>query len=560
METLALVPDDALWVVTALALGLLAKALRVPPLVGFLAAGFLLNVIGAQTTEFLGEASDLGVTVLLFTIGLHLSVTVFARFEVWGVAVAHVVLFGSVLAGALLVGVALGLGPLGDVDAAGAVVLALALAFSSTVFAAKALEAQGAQYSRHGRIALGVLIIQDIVAVVFLALVDAEKRPSYWALALFALPLLRWPLQWLMARCGHGELLLLFGVVAAMGGAALFELVGLKGDLGALALGLLLAGSAKAEELGGSLDGFKDLFLAGFFVSVGLTAPMDPGGLVLGLLLLLALPLKAFGFFSLFSGARLRSRTAWQASLDLTTYSEFGLIVVAVAVEAGILPPTMLATAAVAVAGSLIIASPFALRGDALYRRWREPLRRWQRAQRLPGDEDLHLHPVEVMVFGLGRLGTAAMATVELEFPGSVLGVDVDPRIVAEKHAQGHYVVTGDATDAEFWSRTENQLGELEWVLLTMSSHEANLTAVERLRDRGFTGRLVATSRYADQALELRAAGANTVFDVYTEAGTGFASDIQRRLNGYETGMLQLGAIRKPPGDAGAKGDNRPAG
>ena len=232
----------------------------------------------------------------------------------------------------------------------------------------------------------------------------------------------------------------------------------------------------------------------------------------------------------------------------------------AVAVEAGILPPTMLATAAVAVAGSLIIASPFALRGDALYRRWREPLRRWQRTQRLPGDEDLHLHPVEVMVFGLGRLGTAAMATVELEFPGSVLGVDVDPRIVAEKHAQGHYVVTGDATDAEFWSRTENQLGELEWVLLTMSSHEANLTAVERLRDRGFTGRLVATSRYADQALELRAAGANTVFDVYTEAGTGFASDIQRRLNGYETGMLQLGAIRKPPGDAGAKGDDPAAG
>lgn len=555
-DLLDLLPADPLWILAALALGLAAKALRIPPLVGFLAAGFLLNGLGLEPTEFLTAASDLGITLLLFTIGLHISISVFTRTEVWGVAVAHVVLFGSLMSAVIYAGVLLEVGPLGDLDGPGAISLALALSFSSTVFAAKVLEAQGAERSRHGRIAIGVLIIQDLVAVVFLALVDAEARPSIWAVALLALPLLRRPLQRVMQASGHGELLLLFGVLVAAGGAGLFELVGLKGDLGALAAGLLLAGTAKSEELGRAMDSFKDLFLAGFFVSVGLGAPMDVGGIVLGLVLLLALPVKAFGFFALFSAARLRSRTAWQSSLDLTTYSEFGLIVVATSVKTGLMPSSMLTTAAVAVAASLIVASPIVIRGDSLYLRWKTPLRKWQRNRRLPGDEALDLQPVSVMVFGLGRIGTSAITAVEREFPDKVLGVDVDPEVVAEQEQRGHYVVTGDATDPEFWSRTEGNLGELDWVLLTMSSHEANLSAVHRLRDQGFTGGVLATSLYTDEATELREAGADAVFDVYTEAGIGFASDLDRRFHGDETGVLGLDKIM----GTRAKGQHRSPG
>lgn len=550
-EWLAIVPTDALWIVTALVLGLVAKAARVPPLVGFLAAGFLLNAASVAASPFLEEAAALGITLMLFTVGLHLSVTVFTRPEVWGVALVHVVLFGTVMSAFIWVLVVLAVGPLAGLDPASSAVLGVALAFSSTVFAAKTLEAKGAQRSRHGRIAMGVLIIQDIIAVVFLVIVSADARPSPWAVALLALPLLRTPLRRTMQLCGHGELLLLFGVVCALGGAALFESVGVKGDLGALSIGLLLAGPAKSEELGKLLDGFKDLFLAGFFVTVGLTAPLSVDGLLLGLILMLALPLKAGGFFALFSAARLRARTAWQSALDLTTFSEFGLIVVSAAVAEALLPGEILAAVAVAVAGSLIVASPFALHADDLFTRWREPLRAWQRPKRLRGDEDLHLRPVKVIVFGLGRLGSAVMATVEREFSGRVLGVDVDEAVVAKRRADGRYVVTGDATEAEFWSRTENLLEHLEWVLLTMSSHEANVAAVMQLRSRGYAGRIVATSRYSDQAAELRELGANAVFDVYTEAGAGFAADLERRLEGYETNVLDLGEWMRPEDDDG---------
>jgi glutathione-regulated potassium-efflux system ancillary protein KefC len=548
-DLLADVPADPLWILAALLFGLLAKGLRIPPLVGFLVAGFVLNAFGLEPTAFLEEISDLGVLLLLFTIGLHLSLSVFTRTEVWGVAVAHVVLFGSLLSLVLFVGVLVGFGPLADLSGPATVTLALALSFSSTVFAAKVLEAQGAERSRPGRIAFGVLIIQDIVAVAFLAVIDAEKRPSLWMVALLALPLLRKPLQRIMQACGHGELLVIFGVVVAAAGAGLFELVGLKGDLGALAAGLLLAGSAKADELSRIMDSFKDLFLAGFFVGVGLGAQFDPGGALLGVLLLLALPLKAFGFFSLFSAARLRSQTAWKASLELTTYSEFGLIVVATSVKTGLLPDAMLTTVSITVALSLVVASPVVLSGDSLYVRWRDRLDKWQRSSRIPGDEDLDLRPVLVMVFGLGRIGKATLTAVEEEFPDKVLGVDFDPELVELRREQGHYVVVGDAADPEFWSRTAGELNELDWVLLTVSSHEANLAAIELLRTGGYTGRIIATSRYADDAAELRLAGADAVFDIFTEAGAGFASDLDRRFHGHETGIMDLDHLFQPDDD-----------
>ena len=541
---LSLVPSDPLWVLTALALGLAAKGLRIPPLVGFLAAGFLLNILGVPTTRFLAEASDLGIILLLFTIGLHLSASVFTKTEVWGVATMHVLIFGSLMSAVIYGGVLLGVGPLGDLDGSASLAVALALSFSSTVFAAKVLEAQGASQSRHGRVVIGVLIIQDLVAVAFLAISDPEARPSPWAIGLLLLLLVRKPLHRVMSACGHGELLILFGILVAAGGAGLFELVGLKADLGALAAGLLLAGTAKADELAKSLDGFKDLFLAGFFVSVGLGAPLETSGVLLGMVLLVALPVKSFMFFLLFCLTRLRSRTAWQGALELTTFSEFGLILVATSVETGLMPPSMLTTAAVAVAASLVLASPLVLNGDRLYARWRPWLDRFERSSRLPGDESLDLRPVMVMVFGLGRIGSAALEAVEREFPNKVLGVDVDPAVV-DRLQGSHYVVTGDATDPEFWSRTDGQLQELDWVLLTMSSHEANMSAVHRLRDQGFTGRIMATSKYPDEAAELRAAGADAVFDIFTEAGHGFASDLDRRFQGYETGVIGLDEIMR---------------
>ena len=526
---------DPWWLLLAYVAGILARAVGLPPLVGFLAAGFLLNAFGAESGELLQQISDLGVTLLLFTIGLKIDLRSLTRFEVWGVGLIHMVGIVVIFSGLLMLLAISGVGAFAGLGRGEAVTLAFAFSFSSTVFAIKVLEDQGALTTRNGRVAIGILVLQDIVAVVYLAL-SQGKPPSPWAILLLLLIPLRPVLKKIMRRSGHGALLRLFGVTAALVGAGLFVLVGIKGDLGALALGMLLAGGGKADELNKSLMGIKDLFLLGFFLEIGLDALPTVNGLVAAGIILLLLPLKSLLFFVLLSWGKLRSRTAWQASLDLTSFSEFGLIVAATAVESGRMDDDWLAILAVTIAASFAIVAPVAERGDDLFAKYGSRLKGLERRQRLPGDEDLQLHQVQLIVFGMGRMGSRAYEAVAPDFGGRVLGVDVDEGRVAEHAAQGDRVVVGDATDPDFWTRARGLVEGLEWVLLTMSSTEANIAAVQRLRDRGYTGRIAATSVYPDDARRLRELGVDFAFDVYAEAGAGFAGDLRTKIR--EEGLV----------------------
>ena len=521
--------SDPVWIALAFRAGLLARSLSLPPLVGYLAAGFALHGLGAQPGPVLEQVAEIGVTLLLFTIGLKLSLRDLARPQAWGVGVAQVLVATSAFSAVVWALAYARVGPFAGLDMRAVLVLALALSFSSTVFAVKVLEDRGAGSTHHGRLAIGVLVCQDVVAVVLLS-ATAQVWPSVWALLLLLLLPARPLLRRLLDRAGHGELLLLFGVAAALVASTLFESTGVKGDVGALAMGMLLAGGAKADELSKSMLGLKDLFLVAFFLSVGMTALPGSSGLLIAAVLVLVLPLKTALYLFLYSRAFVRARTAWQASLNLTNYSEFGLVVVVAAVAAGWLPREWVAILAVTVAASFTVSAPVAERGDPLYRRWRRRLKRLERSRRLPGDEDLQLRDVDIVVFGLGRMGSRAYDAVHAYLPGRILGVDLDPAVVARSASKGRTAVVGDATDPEYWSRAEGLIDKLQWVLLTMSAHEANVAAVNRLRDRGFRGRIAATSSYPDEAQELRSLGVEFAFDVFAEAGAGFASDLADRL------------------------------
>ena len=125
------------------------------------------------------------------------------------------------------------------VNSSAAWTLSFALSFSSTVFAVKIFDTRGENASFHATIAIGILIIQDLIAVVFLVL-TSDKNPNLYTALLLLLPLARPVLLWLLNRVGHGELLLLFGIGLAMGTYELFELLHLKGGLGALIIGVLI--------------------------------------------------------------------------------------------------------------------------------------------------------------------------------------------------------------------------------------------------------------------------------------------------------------------------------
>ena len=220
-EWVAIGLSDVTWIAVAFLLGFVARLLGLPPLLGFLAAGFFLSIIGYAQTNFLQKLADMGITLLLFTVGLKLNLRTLVRPQVWAVTAFHSTLMVGLL-GVLVYGLALaGLAVFDQLDVRTAFLIAFALSFSSTVFVVKVLEEKGEMSALHGRIAVGILIMQDIAAVVFMA-VSAGKMPSIWALLLLALIPLRPVLNHTLDRVGHGELQVLYGFLLALGGAEMF--------------------------------------------------------------------------------------------------------------------------------------------------------------------------------------------------------------------------------------------------------------------------------------------------------------------------------------------------
>ena len=518
--------SDPLWIAIAFLCGLAIRVVGLPPLVGFLAAGFMLNALGAEGGEFLNAMADLGITLLLFSIGLKLKLKMLARPEVWGVATLHMAVVTFLLAAIVLLLSYTSLPLLSGLDMNTALLIGFAMSFSSTVFAVKILDELGATSARHGRIAIGVLVVQDIAAVVFIA-ASIGKVPTPLALALLALIPLRFLMYRMLDRVGHGELLILFGITLALVGADIFELVGIKGDVGALVFGMLLANHAKSNELAKALLGFKELFLVGFFLSVGMTAVPGWTEVMIALLFILFLPLKVALYFGLFNLFYLRASTSWRTSLNLANYSEFGLIVGAIAASAGWLSKEWLAVFAVVLSISFMLSAPLTNIRDSLYHRWRPRLKRFERAERLSGEENLDLRHIKVVVFGMGRMGTAAYNAMEPGYPGHLVGVEIEQEKAAQHSAAGRNVVCGDATNPDFWIRAPELLDGLEWVLLTLPTHTANMSAALRLKEMGYGGRIAATTKYRDEEDALKAIGVAHTFNIYTEAGLGFANELE---------------------------------
>ncbi len=511
----------------AFVLGFGARLIGLPPLVGFLTAGFLLGALGLQSSDALQEIADMGVTLLLFTIGLKLKVRQLLSPSVWATASIHMLVTVALASGLLWLLAAAGISLFSGIDLPVALLIGFALSFSSTVFAVKVLEEKGEMGSLHGRIAIGVLIMQDLFAVIFIAVSDG-KVPEVWALGLLLLIPARPLLFKLLEKVGHGEMMVLLGWLLPLGGAYLFESVGVKADLGALLLGVLLAGHPKTDELSKALLSFKDIFLIGFFLTIGLTGGLSWEILGAALLLVLLLPFKVALFFALFTRFKLRARSATLASLGLANYSEFGLIVGALGVANGWLSGEWLVIIALALSISFVLAAPLNTLSKAIYRRWHDELVHYERPERLTGDEVIDTGGARVVVFGMGRVGGSAYDFLHERWGDVVLGIDRDDAVVELHRSRGRNVILGDATDYDFWSRASSQ-GQVEYALLTFPDHRANLAVAELFRERGFEVALASIAKFDDHVAELKAAGVQEVFNFYAEAGAGFAEHVLER-------------------------------
>lgn len=520
---------ELILITTAFLTGLIALKCHLPPLVGFLLAGFGLHAYGIESTHTLETLAELGVTLLLFSIGLKLDVKTLLAKEIWAGATIHNLISTGVFSLILFAFKFLGISSLAAIPFQQLVLIGFALSFSSTVFAVKALQEKGEMNSMYGNLSIGVLVMQDIFAVIFLT-ASTGHLPEWYVVGLFILPVLRPLFHELLDWVGHGEMLVLFGIFFALviGGGS-FALVGLKPDLGALVLGMMLAGHSKASELSKALFNLKELFLVCFFLNIGLSEQPTMTGFFLALLLLLLLPVKGIIYFWVFNNFKFRVRTSMLATLSLFNFSEFGLIVGGLAFKMGLIPGDVLVALAISVPFSFALSAPIGRKGHELYQKLR-PLLQEPDADKLNIKDQL-INPghAQVLILGMGRIGTGAYDELRARYGKISLGVELREDAAHQHLKHGRNVIAGDATDPDFWERILDT-GRVRLVLLAMPHHQGNQIALSQLKQRNYKGQIAAIAEYPDQLEELIEKGVHAAFNIYSEAGAGFACHVCKQL------------------------------
>ncbi|WP_101757031.1 cation:proton antiporter family protein [Oceanicoccus sp. KOV_DT_Chl] len=517
---------EVIVVILALLAGVLARGVNLPPMVGFLVAGFTLiplQQFWPEITEIdFKPLVSIGVTLLLFCIGLKLQLQTLLRPFVWAVTCIHMSLL-IVLCFALLFALkSMGWALVAGLSMEQSLTIGFALSFSSTVFAVKVLENRGEMASLHGKAAIGVLVMQDIFAVAYLSMISGTTPSMFAPLVLLLIPA-KSLLVDLLRRCGHSELLVLAGFAIAYAGYGLFEAVGLKGDLGALFIGAVLASSDKGKELAKSLLTIKDVLLIGFFLSIGQYGLPSGDAWLMALMLLVFVVLKPTLFFVLFTRFKLRAQTSFFGALALNHYSEFGLIVLAIAMQQGVLPDTWVVILALSLSLSFILSSLINVQSDKLYAGLTKQLQHFETSSRVAEQRPIDIGNAEILVMGMGRLGTGVYDYLHAGYNDTLVGFEESLVKVKEHTKVGRRVLVGDASDRDLWQRLS--ISQVKQIFLALSNHRETVLVTNLLRESGYDGVIAAVAKFDDNLEELKALGV-IAFNFYSEAGAGFAEHV----------------------------------
>jgi Kef-type K+ transport system membrane component KefB len=438
---LAVLRDLGLVVVGGALLLLAVRPLRVPPILTYMMGGLILGPATGllAVTETLELFSELGIALLLFVVGLELSVDKIRD-------VGRTAVLGGVTQVVLTLILAFGLSTLVGFPPVPALFVGLTLTFSSTVVVVKLLDRAGALNARYGRVAIGILLVQDVVIALVLTVLSglaagaAETVATRWlglavafasmlGLALVAGVAVRLVVRPLFAWLSRSaEALFIASLAWAFAFIVAAESLHVSVELGAFIAGVALAQIPYNQELQRRVHPLVDLFLAVFFVSLG--ARMDLGAfqqywliaLVLSAFVLVVKPLLIAVLLTRLGQA---NRSAFLSGVTLGQISEFSFILIPLAIAGGLVPPEILSLVGllglVTIGASAIVVP----RAEGLYRRLCErgmlPFLRSATAEP-PAEEELSGHIVVVGMNTLGRLIVERFA----ELGEQVLAVDTD--------------------------------------------------------------------------------------------------------------------------------------
>ncbi len=524
-------------VVLALAavVGVLALWLRQPLIVAFILVGILVGPVGFDwiSSEQFNLLAELGIGLLLFVVGLKLDLSLIR-------SIGNVAL----LAGLGQITLTFGLGYLFSLALGMSMLssfyVAAALTFSSTIIIVKLLSDKREIDALYGRIALGILIIQDIVVVLLmLGLAAWGKQGAGTSLGLEVLAMIAKGAGFLLLvavvtrllvpRLLHSlarmpELLVLFGIAWAIGLAALGDTLGFSKEVGAFIGGVALAATPYRAAIGARLVSLRDFLLLFFFIDLGIHVDITHFPMVIGpaiLLSLLVLLGKPLMVMALVGAAGYSKRTSAMTGFSLGQISEFSFILAALGLGLGHIDQHVMGLITLIGLITIGLSSYMILCSQMLYDRLSPWLGIFERRQRHFREETLadgkngSRQAIEVIVLGLGRYGGEIAGFLQRR-KRKVLGVDFNPELLRLRESQGLPTLYGDVDDAEIFHALPIEAAS--WIVSSIPERAHGLALLHSLQVAGYKGKVALTAHNRKEQEFLYAAGADLVLLPFHDA------------------------------------------
>jgi CPA2 family monovalent cation:H+ antiporter-2 len=474
MDEFTLLQNLAIVLGAALAGGLIARFLKQSAIIGYLLAGVAIgpHALGLiQESEEISVLATIGVVLLLFTLGVKFSLRELIR-------VKKIAIGGGTFQILVTTGLGLGIALLLGWSLREAVIFGFLIAISSTMVVIGLLTERGELSTVHGRVMIGILLMQDLAAAFMMFILPALggsggalasvlgfavlKAALFIALVLFlgALVVPRLVRRVAGARAGRGsrELFIIFSAVLCFGGAFGAYYFGLSAALGAFAVGLIISESDFAHQVLGDMTPLRDIFAALFFVSVGMLIdlPFMAGNIATVMVIVLTIVLGKFLICS--ATARLfgyKGKTVPLVGAGMTQIGEFSFVLAALGVVVGVISEHLYSLI-LASALITIILTPFiynlttSLSIRLIQARGLRPIIAAEGSQ---SGEEAAKTLKRVVICGHGRVGgNVAQMLRQLEIP--YLVIDLDPAVISSLRDQKIPCIYGDAGNPEVLSKS----------------------------------------------------------------------------------------------------------
>lgn len=505
--------------VVATLMALLMRKLKQPLIVGHILTGIL---VGPSMLHLIEDKhsfetfSEIGIALLLFIIGLELSVSVIKRLgkPVFLTAAAILATVGTI---GFLVGSAF------HFSTQEAILLGLAMFFSSTIIIAKVLSDKKEISRLNGQIAIGVILIDDIIATFALLFVAASSSGEalgpveigllllkgvavIGVLALVATKVLP---RVMKSIAKSQELLFLFALAWGFGIATAVNFVGFSIEIGALFAGVALAHLPYAHQIGARLKPLRDFFVVLFFISLGenlnfsnLSSAFVPA-LIISALVLVLKPLVVMTSLGLLGYTR---RTSFKTGINLSQISEFSIILIVLAASTGMVSMELSAIVTLVALITITVSTYLMQYDNKIYQKIDHRLRMFERSGAVDAHHEAKEYPL--VLFGFKNGGHQYLRTFR-SLKKKFVVVDYDPEVIEDLHKANVDYLYGDATDPELLAEIEMDAAKL--IVNTIGDHDINVSLTKYIRKRNPDAAIVCYSSSYNEAAELYQLGVSYV-------------------------------------------------